>query len=263
MINENILMANKLKLKINTANFADFVDKLNIVASIDDTVKIKITKKNILMYSMLGGGNAILAFKNFILDTSDYFDISDLDNDIDMIIPFAKRFVKNIAFIKDMEKSTFEIVYKEVDDIFNVRGIQIVSGKFKVTWMGGESNIIRDITQPQLAQLLDMRNKKWSFSISSSDFIDVKKLSSINGQKIIDMVVDSGVTTWSQTGSWELEVDRIDEAMNSTLILNTRFLGCINEKMENIEFSIFDNFMLIRDDNSDLMLSFEQTFHED
>lgn len=256
-------MANKLKLKLNTENFPDFIEKLNIVASIDDTVKIKIDNKNILMYAMLGSGNAILAFKNFILKTSDYFDTSDMDYEIDMIIPFAKKFVKNLAFIKDMEKATFEIVFKEVDGVYNVRGVQIVSGKFKVSWLGGEANTIRDITREQLSQLLNIDNKKWSFALTNSDFLDIKKLSSINGQKIIDMVIDKGLVTWSQKSAWELEVDQIDSTMNSSLILNTRFLTCINDKMPNIEFSIFDNFMLVRDDNSDLMLSFEQDFSDD
>lgn len=256
-------MANKLKLKLNTANFPDFIEKLNVVASIDETVKIKIDEKNILMYAMLGSGNAILAFKSFTLNTSDYFDTSDMDNQIDMIIPFAKRFVKNLSFIKDMDKATFEIVYKETDDVYNVRGIQIVSGKFKVSWLGGEANTIRDITKAQLSQLLNINNKKWSFSLTNSDFLDIKKLSSINGQKIIDMVIDNGLVTWSQKSSWELEVDQIDSTMNSSLILNTRFLSCINDKLSNVEFLIFDNFMLVRDENSDLMLSFEQDFSQD
>lgn len=256
-------MANKLKLKLNTANFADFIDKLNTVASIDDTVKIKIDTKNILMYSMLGSGNAILAFKNFILNTSDYLDTSDMDYKIDMIIPFAKKFVKNLSFIKDMEKITFEIIYKDIDDVYNVRGLQISSGKFKVSWLGGEANTIRDINKLQLSQLLNVDNKKWSFSLENSDFLDVKKLSSINGQRIIDMVIDNGIVTWSQKAAWELEVDQIDSSMNSNLILNTRFLSCINDKMPKIEFLIFDNFMLVRDDNSDLMLSFEQDFSQD
>lgn len=256
-------MADKLKLKLNTANFADFIDKLNIVASIDDTVKVKIDKDNILMYSVLGGAGVILAFKNFVLKTSDYFDTSDMDYEIDMILPYAKRFAKNIGFIKDMEKASFEIVYRDVNSVYNVRGIQISSGKFKVTWMGGESNIMRDITLPQLNQLLDIDNRKWAFSLTNSDFLDVKKLSGFNGQKIIDMNVDKGLVRWSQIGSWELEVDQIEEERKSTMILNTRFLGCINDKMEKIEFSIFDNFMLVRDDNSDLMLSFEQNFSDD
>ena len=32
---------------------------------------------------------------------------------------------------------------------------------------------------------------------------------------------------------------------------------------KDVEFSIFDNFMLIRDTNSNLMLSFEQDFSDD
>jgi hypothetical protein len=45
-------------------------------------------------------------------------------------------------------------------------------------------------------------------------------------------------------------------------MLNKKFLSCINE-MDNIEFSIFETFMLVRDDNSNLMLSFEQDFSDD
>ena len=36
-----------------------------------------------------------------------------------------------------------------------------------------------------------------------------------------------------------------------------------NLKANNIEFSIFETFMLVRDDNSNLMLSFEQDFSDD
>ena len=46
-------------------------------------------------------------------------------------------------------------------------------------------------------------------------------------------------------------------------MLNKRFLSCINDDMENIEFNIFETFMLIKDDISNLMLSFEQDFSED
>jgi hypothetical protein len=45
-------------------------------------------------------------------------------------------------------------------------------------------------------------------------------------------------------------------------MLNKRFLTCITDSKD-IEFSIFDNFMLIQDENSNLMLSFEQDFSDD
>ena len=106
-------MAGKVKLKVVPSMFSDFIEKLNTVASIDDTVKLKIDNENILMYAMLGGGNVILAFKNFLLPTKEYFDNDMEDFSLDIIIPSAKKFVKNLAFIKDMDK---ESVRKEKID---------------------------------------------------------------------------------------------------------------------------------------------------
>ena len=40
-------------------------------------------------------------------------------------------------------------------------------------------------------------------------------------------------------------------------------LNTIENKVDKIEFNIFDTFMLVTDDNSNLMLSFEQDFSDD
>lgn len=257
-------MANKIKLKIVPSKFSDFIDKLNIVASIDDTVKIKIDNEHILMYSMLGGGNVILVFKSFKLPTNDYFTNDLEDYKIDMIIPSAKKFVKNLQFLRDVDKLVFDINYKESPDdeeVYITRSLQISSGKFKVNWLGGEFGTIRDISKEALEQRLDIKNKKWEFGVSNADFLDIKKLSNINSERIINMDVVNGIVTLSEKSSWELEVDKIEDR-NATLILNKRFLGCINDKMDNVNFMIFENFMLINDENSSLMLSFEQDFSD-
>jgi hypothetical protein len=218
------------------------------------------------MYAMLGGGNVILAFKNFLLPTKEYFDNDMEDFSLDIIIPSAKRFVKNLTFIKDMDKIGFDVNYKEStddDSLYLVRGLQVSSGKFKVNWLGGENGIVRDITKTALTQRLDVRNKKWKFIISNNDFLDIRKLSSINSERIINIEVNKGIVTLSEKSSWELEVDNLNDDRVASLILNKRFLSCINDKMESIEFIIFDNFMLIKDENSNLMLSFEQDFSDD
>ena len=253
----------KLKLKIKPDNFSLFVSKIENIAAIDDTVRVKIDNDNILMYSMLGGGNVMLAFKNFLLKTSDFFDIDDFDYTIDMIIPNAKKFVKNLAFIRDMDKIGFDLVYKEDEDdelLYAIRSFQISSGKFKVNWLGGELYSVRDIGKTSLAQRLNPKDKKWSFNIGNQDFLDVKKLSSINSERIICMDVNKGKVIFSEKSSWELEVDEIEDR-NAALILNKRFLSCINDKLD-VEFNIFENFMLIKDENSNLMLSFEQNFED-
>jgi hypothetical protein len=259
-------MADKVKFKINSDKFVDFISKLDDLTKIEDTIKLKIDNDNILMYSMMSSGQTMLAFKNYLVNTRDYLEYGDdLEYSIDIIIANAKKFVKNLNFIKDSDKITFEITYKESPDddtIMNGRSLQIVGGKLKVNWISAEHYEMRDINKGALSQRLNLKNRKWFFNINKSEFSDVKKLSSINSERIINISVLSGKVTLSERASWELEIESIDDDRSASLMLNKKFLSCINE-MDNIEFSIFETFMLVRDDNSNLMLSFEQDFSDD
>lgn len=258
-------MANKVKFKFIPINFSDFISKIDDLSKIDDTIKLKIDNENILMYSMLGG-NVLLAFKNFLVKTSDYLDNVDFDYKIDLIIPSAKKFVKNLTFIKDQSSVSLDISYKESpddDELFLARSFQITSGKFKVNWLAGEHYEMRDIDKNSLTTRLDLRNKKWSFSIKNEDFIDIKKLSSINSERVISIMVTKGNVVVSEKSAWELEIDDLDDDRSASLILNKRFLGCINDKLTRVDFHIFDTFMLVKDIDSNLMLSFEQDFSDD
>jgi hypothetical protein len=258
-------MADKIKFKLNSQNLSDFISKLDELSKIDDTIKLKIDADNILMYSMLGG-SVLLAFKNYLLATSEYLDKSDFEYKIDLIIPNAKKIVKNLAFIKDQSSVTLEMSYKsspDDDDLYLVRSFQIVSGKFKVNWLAGEHYEMRDIDKNSLSTRLNLKNKKWSFGIKNEEFSDIKKLSSINSERVLSIHVHNGKVTFSEKSAWELEIDELDDDRNANLILNKRFLSCINDKLERIDFHIFDTFMLIKDVDSNLMLSFEQDFSDD
>jgi hypothetical protein len=257
-------MANKVKFTVISEKFEDFIDKLSDLTSIDDTIKLKIDNDNILMYSMLGG-NVMLAFKNYLIDKSEYLQSDELDFTYDVIIANSKKFVKNLGFIKSSDKVTIEINCKESpedDTVMNARSIQVVGGKLKVNWLAGERYEMRDINKTVLAQRLDIKHRKWAFELVNQDFMDVKKLSSINSDKIININVQSGKVILSETSAWELEVGEI-ENRNANLIFNKRFLNCINDELEIIEFSMFETFILIKDDNSNLMLSYEQDFSDD
>lgn len=258
-------MSNKIKFNIKKDKFSDFIDKLDDLSKIDDTIKLKIDNDNILMYSMMGG-NVMLAFKNYLVNTTDYLEGKELEFSIDLIIANSKKFVKNLNFLQTSEKVTFEINYKESADdsqVMNARSIQVVGGKLKVNWLAGEHFEMRDINKQALKQRLDLKNRKWFFNLTKSDFNDIKKLSSINSERIINITITAGKVSFSERASWELEVDSLQEERNSNLILNKKFLSCINETIETVEFNIFDSFMLIKDNNSNLMLSFEQDFSED
>ena len=90
----------KLTIQLKRDKFDDFLTKLEDLSKISDTIKLKIDSENILMYSIVGE-TILLAFKSYLVDTKDYFEMKeDLENTLDMIISVAKRFVKNLGFIK-------------------------------------------------------------------------------------------------------------------------------------------------------------------
>lgn len=257
-------MANKLKFTVIAQQFEDFIHKLSDLTLIDDTIKLKIDNQHILMYSMLGG-NIMLAFKSYLVPKPDYLGSANLDFTYDVIIANAKKFVKNLGFIKSSEKITIELSCKESPEdplIMVTRSIQVVGGKLKVNWPAGERYEMRDINKTILAQKLDITQRNWFFKIENRDFLDVKRLSSINSDRIININVKAGRVILSEDAAWELEIGSIADR-NANLIFNKRFLNCINDNGLDVEISIFETFMLIKDQSSNLMLSFEQDFSDE
>lgn len=258
-------MSNKTKLKIKKERFSEFVDKLVDLTGISDTIKLKIDSENIMMYSTLGGA-VMLAFKNYLLKTDEFFDWNEEeDKKIDAIIVNAKKFVKNLNFLRDSEKLTIDITHKTSpdDDTLNIaRSIQINGGRLKVNWIAGENFEIRDIDKTIITERLNLTYRKWNFIIDKTDFVDIKKLSSINDSKLLNITVNNGKVVISEQAAWELQVANTEESRNSNMILNKKFLKCIDDTKD-IDFSIFENFMLIKYENTNLMLSYEQDFTEE
>jgi hypothetical protein len=227
---------------------------------------MKIDKENTLLYSMLVSGQTILAFKSYLINTNDFIDYDNFEHSIDIIIPNAKKFVKNLNFLKNCDKINIEFTYKESPDddtLMISRSVHIKGDRLKINWISGEHYDVRDINKNTLKQRLDLKNKKWSFEINISDFLDIKKLSNINKDKVIMININSGDVIFSEKASWELKVDSLHDDKNANLMLNKRFLNCINDDVDKIEFNIFESFMLIKDNESNLMLSFEQDFEDD
>lgn len=258
-------MAEKIKFTIKKERFGDFLSKLEDLTKIDDTIKLKIDNDNILMYSMLGGG-IMLAFKNYLVDTSDFLEHKDkLEFSYDIVIANGKKFVKNLDFLKTEDKITMALTCKESQDDDSVmisRSIQVVGGKLKVNWMAAESYEMRDINKDVLMDRLDINKRNWAFALNKKEFEDVKKLSNINSERIISIDVNNGKVVLSEQSAWELEVGEIEDR-KASLIFNKRFFKCIDGNREEVEFSMFDTFMLVKDQDSNLMLSYEQDFDDD
>lgn len=256
----------KLALKINQNNFSDFVSKLSDLTSIEDVIKIKIDQENILMYSAASNESTVLALKSYLVPTTQYLNNFNRDETFDFIITGANKFVKNLRFFNTLGVIKLDITAKplpEDDQIMHVRSAQFSDSKLKISCIGGEEHKIRDINKRFLENRLDPEKSKWSFNVSTSDFSDIKKLAQINNEdKIININVNDGVVSINEPAKWELHVDNIDYK-NTQIIFGKKYLSNINQDGVSINFSIFETFILVKDEVSNLMISFEQDFSAD
>ena len=256
-------MSQKLNLRFIQKNFNEFLTKFTDLTSIDDIVKIKLESGEFLMYSVISNESSISAFKGYTLKTDDFFENFNQDETYDFIITSANKFAKNLKFINSEKQIKLDLLSKKSPDddtVMHVRSIQLSNDKLKISTIGGEQYRIKDLQKNLLKAKLNPKKSKWNFKLSNSDFSNIKKLSNINNEdKTLNINVDSGKVSFNEISKWELEVDQINP-INSNIIFNKKYLSNINDDDEFIYFHIFENFILIKDKDSDLMLSFEQDF---
>jgi len=251
-----------ITFELNRDNFPILLDKLKDLARIGDVIKFKIDEDDILIYAMLGK-TSVSALKSYTLKTHDFFMSKDIIEDtINMVIGESTKFVKNLQFLKLESKINFKLSHRTLADECEVRSAEIRNGRFRLKPEIAESSEIKDITKEQLAATLQKDNRLWGFSTSPTDFKDIKQLSSINSsdaRRVLYLDVEKSKVKLSEKNLWELEVDQTEEE-DHNLIFNKSFLAYINETGNSIEFNVFENFIFIEDENSNLMISFEQDF---
>ena len=259
-------MLKKLNLIMNSDNFSSFVDKLQDLTGIEDTIKIKISKDHLLMYSIMGNEGQVSAMKCFLLDTKLYISNFAEEDNYDFVLTSSSKFVKNIKFFDPKKQIKLEISAKPVpdeDNLQQIRTIHLSNGKLKISSIGAELHKIRDLNKKFIDTKLDLKKSKWNFTISVEDFTNIKKLSTINNEdRILNINVLNNKVFFSEVSKWELEVDDVSVS-NQHIMFNKKYLSNIDLDKGDIKFHIFENFILIKDDESNLMLSFEQDFSTD
>lgn len=255
----------KLNFFFNKDKFEDFIRKLDDLSKISNTVKLKIDNDDILMYTVLGD-SAIYAFKNYTLNTSDYLVLKDdLECTFDLILDDIKKVVKNFKFFNCDSHIKSSLSYKEsgVDNVMYVRTLKLNDNRFSTNHIGSEPFKIRDISKTNLNIILDERKVAWSFDISKEDFMDIKKLASINNEeKIISIYKDGNDLKFGESSKWDLKVGEISEE-HGDIIFIKKYLNSVNIDKDIMTFKVFPSFLLYVGEDTNLMMAFEQKFDDD
>ena len=130
---------NKIQFEIVKENFGDLLQKLEDLTKIGDTIKIKIDKDDIMIYSIIGE-MVVLAFKNYTIPTQNYLKFTNgFDSPIDIIVSGSKKFVKSLGFIKKDSPIICNLNYREDDSGSYIgRFFEIKNGKLKLSQSCGE-----------------------------------------------------------------------------------------------------------------------------
>lgn len=257
-------------LKNITFTFKDksykiFIDSIKQLSALYDDIFLYIDRKNIYAYCALGNdGGATLAFKNYCFRTDDMLNYDDFDFALSFIIVKSKKFINNINIL-DSDDIQMRFSYRESlnadTNSYEAKTIELRSGKMKIKWICGIT-ILNIITLDKLNSLFSMSEKRLTFDISREDFSNIYKLSSINSDiSYIQIDVQGSNVVVQQENKWEMTTTTdLDNLINKSMMIDRSFLKFINTKVDNIIFDVYDNFILIKDDVSNLMLSFQQNF---
>src|SRR5574344_46613 len=252
-----------IKFSFKKNMFKDIVDKIKDITIISDDIHFEIDKDYIYFYSISNNDNKTTAFRNYILKTDDYMSFNVFSFNISFIISNAKNLVRSLSFFDDGTIMTLS--YRLLDDMSNMADgnkISFKNKKLTINWISGIS-IIKKIPRDKLDIMINTSNDICKFDIKADDINAVKKLVSINSKYAnITMMLSNAKIIFSQENAWELDVGTIDNSVNKIILLDKNVLKYINNIDGDITFNIHDNFLLIKNDVSNLMLSYQQNFDD-
>ena len=251
----------KIVLQFKSDKFKKLLARIGDLGKINPMVKIKIDKDNILMYSRAGTNTVIQAFKSAIYDTSEFITINDdfekcaliQEESLDFIVLECATFINNCTI---MLKDDSDIMCKlTIDPIYGyARKMTLSNGIVELNFVSGDYTLIKNITKEEIETKFDVELADFSFSMVAEKLNDIRKFSVINKSETINIKVKKGKVTFSET-KWKMVVAEVDYD-DCQYVLNKKLLKSI-EKEENITLYMFPTYILIKQNNVNIIIGFE------
>jgi len=244
------------KFSMNLTQLAFFLDKVHDLTAIDNEILLKIDKENILLYAAVGEKNNINAFKSFIFKTDEIFSFSsDIEKEIRFIIVNAKKFettLKNYLDYQDDIKCEFFMN----DDTY-VDNLKLKNSKLKLSIIGGDCRAVNtNIDMTMIGNITDKNLIDFQFSLDKNSFTKIKKIGDIDNENdILTLNIIDNRLTIGENG-WDLEICELDhDELNITF--PKKYFKSITFTEDSITVYVFDNFILIDNKNTTLLIALE------
>ena len=257
----------ELDFSISKDNLLKLIQTLKDLSKLDDKVLFKFDKKNTLIYSLVGEGQSVNAFKSFIYKTNELFDIEDFEETIIFIGKSAKGIARSLQIMSDFDIDTFKgkIYYDELGDSFFSDRIYFRSGnKLRQSFYGDDPRMMNtQISVDKIKQFIRLDDADFSFDLLASDFDKIKKLASPDAEMNIFYM-----NTFERDGenfvsigenSWELTVAETEYSHPRTLAFPKKYFKTIGMIDGSAKIYVFDTSLMVSTPESDLLISIEVT----
>lgn len=249
--------------KINKESLSDFISKSLDLTKIlskeeDNKIVMKVNMKNVLLYSSVGQGNDIHSFKSYSYNTEEFFsNKKDLENDLVMIIGSAKKFARNIKIFLDFDDNDidFKLTYNEDN---YVEKLLIRNSKLNLDIAGSDPRALKfDMDIELIKEAMNPDNSLYNFNLTKEDFTRIKKMGLVEiDNDILYLTIKEKKITIGET-KWQLDLGEIEED-DSTISFPKRYFNSINFTTETeMKVYVFDSFLMILGDNTNLLVSTE------
>jgi len=261
----------KLKFNLRFDKLSEFNQVIEDLSKIKPLVRFKFEEDKFFIYSCdtpsnsVTNSQSIVSFKSYTFDKNYFFEfIEDFKQpdkkNFDFIIKNVKVIKKKMSFFEKSKsdvKGEFHIKEERSERLVN--SIMMTNGKFSFSLVGHNSSLIKDISLDKLNTILDPKNSEFYFSMSKEDFLNVKKASEIELEEIVSIIIEDKGIYFSQS-SWKLLVSKPEKSYQKTIHFDRKHLKTIFPKEETLHFWVFPRFILFKEYNKNMMISYEQNF---
>ena len=255
--------AENIKFDISQSNLKKLLDKLKDLSKINEkkVVVFKFELDSLILFSFVGKNfKNIYAFKNYMFKYDEIFDyITEIKEPLAFISKNGIHLYHTLNQFTDYTVPlTWDISPSTTQTGF-ADSLKVVdkNGKLEISMTAGDNLIVgKDITQDDINQLMDTTNSLFHFTLPSSEYEKIKKMSTIvvKENDVITITIENKILYFGEN-RWRINICEIDQP-DYTYTFPKRYFNTIST-ISDIGIDVFDTYILTKYDDYNLMIVLE------
>jgi len=250
-----------IKFDISQSNLSILLNKLKDLSKINEKkiVVFKFEVDSLILFSFVGKNfKNIYAFKNYIFKFDDIFDfITEITEPLSFISKNGIHLYHTLNQFSDFGSSLkIEVSPSSISSGF-ADSMKITNDKLQTSMSAGDNMIVgKDITLEDINMLMDTTNSLFHFTLPSSDYDKIKKMSTIvvKENDILTITIENKILYFGES-KWRLKICDIEQD-DYSYTFPKRYFNTISTTSD-IEIDVFDTYILTKYDDYNLMIVLE------